>query len=80
MSGLLHDIVKAKHPYFCKDYYIKYLSDFGQEHPNCEYGYYPEKIQKLIRKVHIDENGSVTKIQFDNKKNVNENWVNCILS
>ena len=51
---------------------------YGQELPDCQFkgnkykklgnGWVMvgnEKIQKLIRKVHIDEDGNVTEVQFD---------------
>ena len=43
--------------------------DFDQDLPDCEYKGNKSKIQKLIRKVQIDENGIVTEIQFDDKTN-----------
>ena len=40
------------------------LRFFGQHLPDCEYKGNKSKIQKLIRKIHIDANGSVTDISF----------------
>ena len=37
--------------------------------PDCQFKGNKSKIQKLIKKVHVDENGSVTEIQFDIKEN-----------
>ena len=42
--------------------------DFDQDLPDCEYKGNKSKIQKLIRKVQIDENGTETEVQFDNNK------------
>ena len=48
--------------------------DFDQDLPDCEYKGNKSKIQKLIRKVQIDENGSVTEIQFGNETPNNEDF------
>ena len=50
----------------CKEYRKKYIHRFDQELP-CEYKGNNSKIQKLLRKVQIDQNGSVTEIQFESK-------------
>ena len=42
---------------------------FDQELPDCQFKGNKSKIQKLIKKVHVDANGSVTEIQFDIKEN-----------
>ena len=42
--------------------------DFDQDLPDCEYKGNKSKIQKLIQKVQIDENGIVTEVQFHNNK------------
>ena len=62
----------------CEEYCGKYKDIFGQGLPDCQFngnkykkfgnGWVMvgnEKIQKLIRKVHIDEDGNVTEVQFD---------------
>ena len=54
----------------CKIYrYKRYKDTFGQELPDCQFKGNKSKIQKLIKKVHVDANGSVTEIQFDIKEN-----------
>ena len=64
-SKLLQDIEKGKHDNeACEKYCQKYKDTFHQKLPDCEYKGNKLKIQQLIRKVHIDENGSVTEVQF----------------
>ena len=43
--------------------------DFDQDLPDCEYKGNNSKIQKLIQKVSIDENGTETEVQFENTTN-----------
>ena len=69
----MQDIEKGRHDHKrCEKYRAKYKNDFGKELPDCEYKQNKSKIQNLIRKIHIDANGSVTEIQFNNKKNDEE--------
>ena len=56
----------------CKKYCKKYKRYFGQELPACQFKGNKSKIQSLIRKVHIDADGSVTEVQFDNKRSNEE--------
>ena len=77
--GELRNIEKGNHDdYFCEEYCQRYKKRYGQELPDCQFkgnkykklgnGWVMvgnEKIQKLIRKVHIDEDGNVTEVQFD---------------
>ena len=73
ISNKLQDIEKGIHDdNGCETYCKYYKREFGQELPDCEYKGNKSKIQKLIRKVHIDEDGSETEIQFDYKKNDEE--------
>ena len=70
ISDLLQDIEKGIHDDdSCENHRRKYKNNFRQDLPDCEYKGNKSKIQKLIRKVQIDESGIVTEIQFDNKKN-----------
>ena len=65
---MLQDIEKGNHDdEKCKEYCNDYKGKFGQELPNCQFKGNKSKIQDLIRKVHIDSDGSVTEIQFVNK-------------
>ena len=43
-----------------------YKDIFSQELPDCQFKGNKSKIQNLIRKVHIDGDGSVTEVQFVN--------------
>ena len=73
ISKLLRNIETGHHnDKKCEWYHKEYESSFGQELPDCEYKGNKSKIQNLIRKIHIDANGSVTEVQFDNKKNDKE--------
>ena len=63
---MLQDIEKGNHDdkayeEYCNDY----KRHFGQELPDCQFKGNKSKIQNLIRKVHIDEDGIVTEVQFD---------------
>ena len=59
----------------CEDYRKSYKEGFGQELPDCDYKGNQSKIQNLIRKIHIDANGSVTEFQFDEqRKNVDQGF------
>ena len=70
MATNLQDIEKGHHDdKECEKYRQYYKMDFDQDLPDCEYKGNKSKIQKLIRKVQIDENGIVTEIQFDDKTN-----------
>ena len=72
-SKFLQDIEKGHHDdEGCEEYRKDYKKSFGRKLPDCEYRGKKSKIQKLIRKIHIDANGSVTEIQFNNKKNDEE--------
>ena len=73
-SKLLQDIEKGKHDNEeCEKYCQGYKDTFEQKLPDCEFKGNKLKIQQLIRKVHIDENGIVTEVQFDNKPSDEEN-------
>ena len=68
LSSKLQDIEKGNHDdEKCKEYCKDYKERFGQELLECQFKGNKSKIQKLIRKVHIGENGIVTEVQFDNK-------------
>ena len=68
MSSMLQDIEKGNHnDKACQEYCRRYKEIFGQNLPNCRFKGNKSKIQDLIRKVHIDSDGSVTEIQFVNK-------------
>ena len=74
LSKLLRDIEKGKHDNEkCEEYCQEYKDTFGQELPDCQFKGNKSKIQNLIRKVQIDENGIVTEVQFDNKPSDEEN-------
>ena len=61
----LRNIEQGNHDdYFCEEYCQRYKNRFKQELPDCEFKGNKSKIQKLIKKVHIDENGIVTEVQF----------------
>ena len=67
MLSKLQNIEKGNHDdkecdKYCKDYKDK----FGQELPDCQFKGNKYKIQGLLRKVHIDADGYVTEVQFDN--------------
>ena len=65
LSRKLHDIEKGNHDdEACRKYFKKYQERIGQKLPECQFKGNKSKIQKLIRKVHIDENGIVTEVQF----------------
>ena len=67
LSSYLQDIEKGIHDYKeCEKCYGRYKDDFGQELPDCQFKANKSKIQSLIRKVHVDANGSVNEVQFDN--------------
>ena len=51
----------------CEEYCQKYKRDFAQELPDCQFKGNKSKIQKLIRKVHIDHNGSYLTTKRDQK-------------
>ena len=65
---MLQDIEKGNHDdKECEKYCKWYKDQFGQKLPKCQFKGNKSKIQDLIRKVHIDSDGSVTEIQFVNK-------------
>ena len=49
----------------CIDFELEYANEVGQELPVCQFKANKSKIQSLIRKVHVDANGSVKEVQFD---------------
>ena len=59
---MLQDIEIGNHKYGCYEYCRNYTRYFGQELPNCQFNKF--KIQNLIKKVHIDNDGSVTEVNF----------------
>ena len=70
ISKALQNIEQGNHDdKVCEKYHNDCKCWIGQEQPDCEYKGNKFKIQKLIRKVHIDANGGLTKVQFDNKPN-----------
>ena len=70
----MQDIEKGKHDNEkCEEYCQEYKDRLDQELPDCQFKGNTSKIQKLIRKVLIDENGIVTEVQFDNKPSDEEN-------
>ena len=63
----LQDIKKGNHDdRACRRYCQRYKEDFGQELPDCQFKGNKSKLQDLIRKVHIDSDGSVNEVQFGN--------------
>ena len=48
----------------CEEYCGKYKDIFGQGLPDCQFKGNKSKIQNLLRKVHIDADGSETQVQF----------------
>ena len=65
---MLQDIEKGNHDdEACEEYCEKYQRYFYQELPECQFKGNKSKIQNLLRKVHIHEDGSVTKVQFVNE-------------
>ena len=72
---MLQDIEKGNHKdEACEEYCKKYKDRFGQELPECQFKGNKSKIQNLVQKVQIDENGSVTEIQFGNETPNNEDF------
>ena len=66
LSKLLKDIGNGKHDdRKCKKHCKQHMDFYGLE-LECEFKGNESKIQKLIRKVHVDANGVVTEVQFDN--------------
>ena len=66
---MLQDIEKGNHDdKECKDDCRRYKRDFDQELPDCQFKGNKSKIQNLIRKVHIDADGSVIEVQFVNSR------------
>ena len=65
---MLQDIEKGNHDdYRCEEYCGKYKDIFGQGLPDCQFKGNKSKIQSLLRKVHIDADGSVTEVKFGEK-------------
>ena len=63
---MLQDIEKGNHDdQRCEEYCNDYKERFGQELPDCQFKGNKSKIQSLLRKVHIDADGSVTEVKFD---------------
>ena len=72
---MLQDIEKGNHDdKKCEEYRKEYKDRFGQELPECQFKGNKSKIQNLVQKVQIDENGSVTEIQFENETPNNEDF------
>ena len=70
LSSYLQDIEKGFHnDEDCEEYCKRYKDRFGQKLPDCQFKGNKSKIQNLIRKVHVDANGSVNEIQFDITEN-----------
>ena len=68
ISDLLQDIEKGNHDdEACEEYCRKYKRYFDQELSECQFKGNESKIQNLLRKVHIHEDGSVTEVQFVNE-------------
>ena len=66
-SSILQEVEKGKHKNKkCESYCNEYKRVFGQELPDCQFKGNNSKIQNLIRKIHIDEDGSVAEVQFNN--------------
>ena len=64
---MLQDIEKGNHnDKTCEEYCKRYTERFGQKIPDCQFKGNKSKIQNLLRKVHIHEDGSVTEVQFNN--------------
>ena len=75
MSRYLQDIEKGNHDdKECEEYCKKYKGWFGQELPDCQFKGNKSKIQNLLRKVHIHEDGSVTELQFVNETSTDEDF------
>ena len=61
----LQIIEEGKHDYQnCAKYSKRYKSTFGQDLPYCQFIGNKSKIQKLMRKLHIDADGNATEVQF----------------
>ena len=70
LSNILQDIEKGNHiDERCEEYRNYYEVKFGQKLPNCQFKGNQSQIRKLIKKVHVNANGSETEIQFDIKEN-----------
>ena len=64
---MLQDIEKGNHDdEKCEEHCQRYERKFGQELPDCKFKGNKSKIQNLLRKVHIHEDGSVTEVKFNN--------------
>ena len=75
LSSLLQNIEKGFHDdKECEEYCKGYKRDFGQELPDCQFKGNKSKIKSLIRKVHIDTDGSVTEVQFVNETSNDEDF------
>ena len=64
----MQDIEEGKHDNeVCEEYCQTYKKWFGQELPECQFKGNKSKIQKLMRKVQINADGTVTEIKFGNE-------------
>ena len=60
---MLQDIEKGNHDdKECEKYCNRYKDRFGQKLPDCQFKGDKSKIQKLIKKVHVDAKANVTEI------------------
>ena len=67
LSSKLQDIERGNHAdieceEYCDDY--NYRHRLGQKLPDCQFKGDKSKFQSLVRKIHIDADGRVTKVQF----------------
>ena len=76
-SEFLQDIEEGKHDNEkCEEYCRDYKRRFGQELPDCQFKGNKSKIQRLIKKVKIDADGSVTEVQFGNEMSTDQDMKN----
>ena len=67
MLSQLQNIEKGNHvDEECDSYCKRYRDLFDQELPDCQFKRKNNKIQGLLRKVHIGADGYVTEVQFHN--------------
>ena len=63
VSSKLQDIEKGNHDdKVCEEYHKRYKHWYGKELPNCQFKSNKSQIQNLIRKVHVDANGSLLEV------------------
>ena len=68
IASKLRDIENGNHnDEKCEEFSKRYKDRFGQR-SDCEFRSSKSKIQKLVRKIHVDADGSVTDIQFDTEE------------